>query len=172
MGCRPEKKGEQLRSSGRLSPLFLPFSPNLQPLLWLDYCNQGQFQKGQQPYLGHAGHNPCQTLAGKWAQECPLQPSARLLPVCGAGCSSLIFPWLLTLVSDCGICPALPSLSLANQWVHSSSLTTSQARAREPQSQMRKWVGMVEEAKGSPELMGWSDMQVALAWPQLEAFGS
>lgn len=56
--------------------------------------------------------------------------------------------------------------------IHGSSLTTSQACAREPQSQMRKWVGMVEEAEGSPEVMGWSDMQVALAWPQLEAFGS
>ena len=134
MGCRPEKKGEQPGSSGRLSPPFPHFSPKLQSLLWLEYCNQGQFQKGQQPYLGHAGHNPCQTLAGKWAQECPLHPSARLLPVCGAGCSNLPFPWLLTLVSDCGICPALPSLSLASQWVHNSPLTTSQARAREPQS--------------------------------------
>lgn len=34
---------------------FLPFSPNLLPLLRLDCCNQGQSQRGQQPYLGHAG---------------------------------------------------------------------------------------------------------------------
>lgn len=171
MGCRPEKKGGTAEVFRKTEPLSLPFTQPLAPL-WLDYCNQGQFQKGQQLPWSRWPQTPAKPWLGNGPKSVPCSRLPGLLPVCGAGCSSLIFPWLLTLVSDCEICPALPSLSLANQWVHSSSLTTSQARAREPQSQMRKWVGMVEEAEGSPEVMGWSDMQVALAWPQLEAFGS
>lgn len=43
---------------------------------------------------------------------------------------------------------------------------------KDPLSQKRKWVGMEEEVEGSPEAMGWSGMQAALARPQLEVFGS
>lgn len=107
-------RGEQLGSSRRLSPTSPPFPPNLQPLLWFDCCSQGQSQRGRQPYLGHAGQAACQTLAGKWAQECPCSPPCQAPPgLWGRPLSpSHPFPWFLTLVPGCVICPALGLIQL------------------------------------------------------------
>lgn len=73
-----------------------------------------------------------------------------------------------TLVSDCEICPALPHQSQPTNG-YTVPLYYPQAQQGSHRESDEEVVGMVEEAEGSPEVMGWSDMQVALAWPQLEA---
>lgn len=71
-----------------------PVSPNLQLLLWLDGCSQGQSQKGPAALPRSCWPQPpTKPWLGSGPRSVPAVLSARLLPACGGGHSpSLPFP--------------------------------------------------------------------------------
>lgn len=127
-----------------------PVSPNLQLLLWLDGCSQGQSQRGPQPYLGHAGHSPPPSLGWEVGPGVSLQSSlpGSSQPVGEATLPASPFLWLPTLVPGCVICPALGLIQPTDTQSLSCHLP---GWCRAPPSQMRKWVGRKRQ---SPEVTG------------------